>query len=241
MKTTQILLTLQLITQIGAFTIHQFSPSTPSKTQLKAAPSSVEDLLSKPQVWDPIKKELDHVPVFSCANDQGQPLQYSLGDKPVAFFFCDIDAATAELEKAKSETKLDGLRILPFPLGEAFEMGGKQMAAIVPSANSLEAAGAPAGLNPIGQQVPLFGCMEIVSNQPDGTTMTPLFFTFEEAENAMKMALGEAGVNAGGDKKFEVTVMPLVKAVQVMASDEQKSFIFEAPTSSLDYLRNSMS
>lgn len=241
MKSAQIAVILQFITQVGAFTIHQFRTTSlsPVKTQLRAGPSSVEELLSTPEVWDPIKKELDHVPVFSCANEEGQPLQYKLGENPVAFFFCDISAAKSELEKAKTATKLNGLTILPFPLGEIFEMGGKQMAAIIPSAGALEAAGAPQGLNPVGQQVPLFGCMEIAANQPDGTSMTPLFFTFEEAEAAMNMAL-EAGGGGKNDSKFEVTVVPLVKAVQTMASNTEKSFIFEAPTSSLDYLRSSM-
>jgi hypothetical protein len=235
MKGTQFLLLLQLIAQVGAFTIQQFAP--PITTQLKAAPSSIEELISTPASWDPIKKELDHVPVFSCANDQGQPLQYNMGGGPIAFFFCDINAAKEELEKAKTETKLDGLNLLPFPLGEVFEMGAKQMAAIIPSTKALEAAGAPQGLNPMGQQVPLFGCMEIAATQPDGTTMTPLFFTYEEAENAMNMALKEAG---GGDAKFEVTVMPLVKSVQTMATNSEKSFIFEAPEDSLNYLRSTM-
>ena len=226
---------VQLLSIADAFTVNRFVPKISS--HLRAAPSSVEELLTMEEVWGPIKKELDHVPVFSTANSQGQPLQYNVGGDPVGFFFCDVDAAKAELEKAKEETKMDGLQILPFPLGEIFEMGGKKLAAIIPGAEALEAAGAPKDINPVGQQVPLFGCMEITANQPDGTEKTPLFFTYKEAEAAMNMALDSAG---GGDQKFEITVMPLVKAVQTMASNNEKSYMFESPESSLVYLKSTM-
>eukprot|EP00551_Chaetoceros_affinis_P001170 CAMPEP_0203643126 /NCGR_PEP_ID=MMETSP0088-20131115/8564_1 /ASSEMBLY_ACC=CAM_ASM_001087 /TAXON_ID=426623 /ORGANISM="Chaetoceros affinis, Strain CCMP159" /LENGTH=238 /DNA_ID=CAMNT_0050499213 /DNA_START=22 /DNA_END=738 /DNA_ORIENTATION=+ len=233
--TTYIFTALHLIASVGAFTVNQLSLPI-RRTQLGAAPSSVEELISMPETWGPIKQELDHVPVFSCANDQGQPLQYNLGGKPVAFFFLDIDAAKDELEKAKTEAKLEGLSLLPFPLGEIFEMGAKQMAVIIPSSSALNAAGAPPGMNPIGQQVPLFGCMEIAATQPDGTSMTPMFFSQDEAESAMNMALSEAG---GGDSsKFKVNVVPLVQAVQLGATNKEKTFIFEAPKSSLEYLRS---
>ncbi len=88
----------------------------------------------------------------------------------------------------------------------------------------------------MGQQLPLFGCMEIQSTQPDGKSMTPLFFNYEEAEAAMNMALSGAG---GADtSKFKVSVVPLVQAVQTAATNKEKSFIFEAPEKSLEYLRS---
>lgn len=237
MQASLIILIFHFIVQVGAFTIQPFA-SSPFKTQLQAGPSSAEELISSPDIWDPIKQELDKIPVFGCTNDKGQPLQYNIGDKPLGVFFCDVNAAKVELEKAQADTKLDGLQILPFPLGEVFEMGAKQMAVVVPSAQALEEAGAPKGLNPLGQQVPMFGCMEISADQPDGTSRTPLFMSFDEAEAVMKMAVD--GIGAGEDSKFEVTVMPLVKAVQNMATNPEKSYIFEAPKSSLEYLRNSM-
>ncbi len=235
---------------VGAFTIHSFttkSHSSPSKLYSSTPPSSLQELLSNSSKWTPIKQELDHVPIFTITNDQNQPLQYNVGGtKTFAFFFIDVDAVKNELTKAKGETNMesDTLQITPFPLGEIFELAAKEMAVIVPSVQGLEGAGAPKGLNPIGQQVPLFGCMDIQVNVGSGDgdsmmTSTPLFFTFEEAENAMNMALGEAGGSDGG-KKFEVTVMPLVKAVQTMVMNENKSFLLEAPKSSLDYLRGSM-
>ena len=110
------------------------------------------------------------------------------------------------------------------------------MAAIVPGAGALEAAGAPKDINPVGQQVPLFGCMEIQADQPDGISKTPLFFTYGEAEAAMQMAVQAAG----GDQKFEITVMPLVKAVQNMATDGEKAYLFEAPEASLVYLQSKL-
>ena len=49
---------------------------------------------------------------------------------------------------------MSGLTITPFPVGEIFEMGVKKQALLVPSQDAIEAAGAPAGMNPVGQQVP---------------------------------------------------------------------------------------
>ena len=43
--------------------------------------------------------------------------------------------------------------------------------------------------------------------------------------------------NSGDEKiKFDVTVMPLAGAVQMQASNSDKSFTYVAPRSSLDYL-----
>ena len=235
MSTVRLIHFLQLIFVVGAFTVNRHPLQI--NTGLGAAPSSVEELISMPDVWGPIKAELDHVPVFSTANSQGQPLSYTVGSSSVGLFFCDIDAAKAELEKAKTETKMEGLQILPFPLGEIFEMGGKKMAAIIPGAAALEAAGAPKDINPVGQQVPLFGCMEIQADF-DGTSKTPLFFTYQEAEDAMNMALQGA---EEGEQKFEVTVMPLVRAVQTMATNKDKSYILDIKDGKVNQQKQSWS
>lgn len=203
---------------------------------LHAAPKSLQDLLDTPSLWDPIKNDLNAVPAFACANDQGQPLQYDIGTGPLAFFFLDINAAKDELRKAQKETAMEGLTLVPFPLGEVFEMGAKQMALIVPSQKSLEDAGAPCGINPLGQQVPLFGCMDMTQNRPDGTSMVPLFLSMEEAREAMDMAL--QSVPDGDKGQFDITVIPLAGAVQMQATRSDRSFTYVLPTSSMDYLRS---
>jgi hypothetical protein len=158
------------------------------------------------------------------------------GPGPLAFFFLDIDAAKEDLEKAKQETKMDGLNLVPFPLGEVFEMAAKQMALIVPSQKSLEDAGAPPGMNPVGQQVPLFGCMDMTQDRLDGTSMVPLFLSMEEAKNAMNMAM--EGIPDAEKSRLDVSVIPLAGAIQKQATKSDVSFTYEPPASSLEYLRS---
>ena len=162
-------------------------------------------------------------------------MQYDVvGSGPLAFFFLDINAAKDELQKAQEDTKMEGLNLVPFPLGDVFEMGAKQLAMIVPSQKAIEDAGAPSGMKPMGQQVPLFGCMDVTEDLADGSSMVPLFLSMDEAKAAMDMALTE--VPEEEKAKFDVTVMPLAGAVQMQASNSDKSFTYVAPRSSLDYL-----
>jgi hypothetical protein len=117
-----------------------------------------------------------------------------------------------------------------------FEMAAKQMALIIPSQKSIEDAGAPSGMSPLGQQVPLFGCMDMTQNRPDGTSMVPLFLSMDEAKEAMDMAL--QAVPDEEKSKFDISVIPLAGAVQMQATRSDKSFTYVPPTSSMDYLRS---
>lgn len=247
-----LLILSNLLALVNGFSIHQrqtgIQPLLPATsvvvrashplTRLHATPppKSLEHLIATPSMWDPIKNDLNAVPAFACANDQGQPLQYNVGSGPLAFFFLDIKAAKEELEKARQDTKLDGLNLIPFPLGEVFEMGAKQMALIVPSQKSIEDAGAPPLMNPLGQQVPLFGCMDMTQNRPDGSSMVPLFLSMEEAKEAMDMALQT--VPDAEKSQFDISVIPLAGAVQMQATRSDRSFTYVPPTSSIDYLRS---
>jgi hypothetical protein len=237
-STTLSILLLNLASLASGFTIQRKSLSTrksfSTSSCLHAAPDSLQDLVNTSNLWDPIKNDLNSVPAFACTNDQGQPMQYDVGSGPLAFFFLDVDAAKVELQKAKEDTKMEGLNIVPFPLGEVFEMGVKELAMIVPSQKCIEDAGAPSGMNPMGQQVPLFGCLDMTEDLADGTSMVPLFLSMDEAKEAMNMAL--ADVPEAEKVKFDVTIMPLAGAVQMQASNSDKSFTYVAPRSSLDYL-----
>lgn len=205
----------------------------PICTKLHAGPTNLVDLITQESLWNPIKTELNAVPVFCCSNDKGQPLQYSLGDSKVAFFFCDVDAAKAELEKAKKDTGLEGLAISPVPLGEVFEIAAKQEAVIIPSTEALEAAGAPAGMEPLGQQVPLFGCDDMKQDRPDGSSVTPFFVDVADADEQIEKAADSAGEN-GPD--LEMKILPLMKAVQLAATSDT-NYAFVPPEKSMDYLR----
>ena len=156
---------------------------------------------------------------------------------PLAFFYLDVNAAQVELKKAEEETKMEGLNLTPFPLGEVFEMGVKKLGIVIPAQDAIEAAGAPAGMSPVGQQVPLFGCMDMVENLPDGSMMVPMFFNKGEAESAMNMAV--AGLDDEAEKaKFKVDVMPLAGAVQMQVQEfGKRSFTYVPDSAALDYLR----
>lgn len=186
--------------------------------------------------WPAIKEDMNTVPVFCCANGEGQPLQYQVKEYQLAFFFCDVNAAKMELAKAKEETSIKGLDIVPYPLGEVFEMQSHNQAIIVPSVKSLADAGVPAEVDPIGQQIPLFACMEIMQELEDGTAVLPLFFKLEEAQ----AALGSAIQADGGDvKDFEISGLSLEKAVEQLATiPETPAFQFITPAASIEHIEN---
>lgn len=189
--------------------------------------------------WPVIKKDMNTVPVFCCANGEGQPLKYQVKDFQLAFFFCDVGAAKVELEKAKRETSIQGLDIVPYPLGEVFEMASENQAIIIPSAKSLADAGVPSEVDPVGQGVPLFACMEIMQELEDGTAVLPLFFKLEEAQAALSMAIQADG---GNPKDFEISGLSLEKAVETLATvPDTPAFQFITPASSIEHIENYLS
>ncbi|CAB9497003.1 expressed unknown protein [Seminavis robusta] len=205
---------------------------------LLASPSTPEEMFAS-QGWKPIRAELDTLPVFCVANEKGQPLQYNVNDETtMPFFYCDVKAAQEELVKAKADLPADkslGLGIIPFPLGNAFELMASNQAAVIPSADSLEAAGAPKGVNPLGQQIPLFCCMDIMQESPNtGKPVLPIFMVHKEAKEAMEQA-----VAVDGGEGFEIVSLSLPRAVEMLASNEDApSFHFLPPRDSIDYIQN---
>jgi hypothetical protein len=74
--------------------------------------------------WEPIQRDLDELPVFTCANEQGKPLAYTIETTSsdvatftVPCFYCDVDDAQEELRKARENTGLSNLDLIPFPMG----------------------------------------------------------------------------------------------------------------------------
>lgn len=173
--------------------------------------------------------------------EQGQPLQYDLGSGPVACFYCDVNDAKEELAKAITETKLEGLDIIPFPMGDIYESRVQQKCMIIPGKKALTAAGAPEGSNPIGQQVPLFGCMQIMQESQDGKKVLPLFMDFDEAQDAMELALKMDGGDATG---FEVVGLSMERAVEQLASvgetEEVPAYQFIPTASSLKHIEENL-
>lgn len=229
---------ISTITLLSISTSSAFAPSLNKATvsRLHAGPSSMEELFEAKEIWDPIKKELNAVPVFSCSNEKGQPMQYGVGGSNVAFFFTDVFAAKVELEKSKDETKMDNLNLLPFPLGEVVEMAAKKSALIIPSEGSLMAAGAPKGTNPLGQILPLFCYTELSQDRDDGSSLTPLFISKADAEAALKLALEGTGEDISS---FDLQIYPLTQAIQVVARSEgKKAYTFVPDADAIEFLRS---
>ena len=205
--------------------------------------SSSSDSLFESEGWKPIEKDLNQVPIFTVATAEGNPLAYQLDVKgksyTVPFFYCDVDAAVQELEASRNNTQLEGIDLIPFPLGKAFQLWANDQAVIIPSKEAIMQAGAPPGTNPVGQQVPMFACMEISEEGPDGKPRLPLFMSLEDANAALKEA-----VEADGGKvdDFEVVCLSLNRAIdQLASSPEAAAFRFLPPSKSMQYISEYLS
>ena len=217
-------------------------PSVPQKTTSiqsteGASVGSAEDLFAS-AAWQPIERDMNALPVFTCANAEGNPLAYTL-DTPdgksytVPFFFTDVDDCQDELDRAKEKGATD-LSVIPYPLGKAFQLWALDKAVIVPNKEAVVQAGAPPGVNPIGQQVPLFACMDIMRSTEDGGSVLPMFMTYADAEMALKEAVGNDGGNVDD---FEVVSLSLNKAVeQLVNNPETPSFQFVASEKSFNFI-----
>mmetsp|Transcript_17156 Transcript_17156/g.31055 ORF Transcript_17156/g.31055 Transcript_17156/m.31055 type:complete len:251 (+) Transcript_17156:40-792(+) len=232
---------LGVVSVAKGFVVHRGAPPTRQSIQLQAAADGAGDSneerrkrLFESKGWPQIKEDMNTVPVFCCANGEGQPLKYQVNEYELAFFYCHVPDAKRELAKAKEETSIPGLDIVPYPLGEVFEMVSENQAIIVPGAEDLSAAGCPAEVSPIGQQIPLFACMDIMQELEDGTAVLPLFFKLEEAKAALSMALKADG---GDAKDFEITGLSLERAVEALATvPETPAFQFITPAASIEHI-----
>ena len=201
--------------------------------------SSPNDLFES-QGWQSIKSELDECPVFSVADEEGNPIKYTIenkaGDsKSVPLFYTHVEDAKIELQKAKEKNPMPGIDLNPYPLGEIFKMWAKDEAVLVPNKASIVNAGAPPNAVAIGQQVPLFGCMEIANEGADGKPVLPLFFELEDAREAVGEAVGADG---GVADDFEIIAMNLNEAVGLLSNSKESAFMFIPPASSLRHIRD---
>ena len=120
-----------LLTGTAQSFLPKVSSSYTSTSTLLRQSSKPNELFDSPG-WEDIKKELDQVPIFAVANEEGQPIKYTIKKKDEAFevacFYTHVSDALTELEKAKENTPLPGMDINPYPLGGIFEMWAKDSA-----------------------------------------------------------------------------------------------------------------
>ena len=202
--------------------------------------------------WKRIENDLDRFPIWTVATADGDPLAYTVtvpaqSTYTVPFFWCDVSDALQELENSRANTQLDGLDIIPFPLGTAFKMWVGDSAVIVPSRASILQAGqgesgasSASNSSPIGQQVPMWTCLEISEEDEEtGRPLLPIFMALDDANAAVTEAVRTDG---GKLDDFEVVCLSLNGAIEqlVTVPEETPSFHFIPPSTSMDYIEESV-
>jgi len=199
-------------------------------TRLRAGGDAILDAPN----WPSVKRVLDELPVFTCANAQGQPLQYERGGQPLALFYSCIEACREELKLAKEEWPNLELDIVPIGLGEAFRLHREGAGVLIPAKDAVVAAGAPPEAPPMGQEMPLFACMEMAREGPNGTPQLPLFLSHAEA----KAAIDDAVAADGGGATLDLVCLSLNKALEQLVTQDEQAFAFVAPEASLAHIRS---
>jgi hypothetical protein len=193
--------------------------------------------------WAQLTQELDGIPAFACANALGESLCYA-DDRlqgtpavglPLKVFYAELSAALQALASAEALYPSQELQLISEGLGSAFRQSCEGSAILIPSSRELEVAGAPAGMPPAGQPLPLFAYEELCWEEPDDSLQFPLFMSSDEASAAAI----EAVARDGGDlRALEMVCLPLPQAVETALMDVQApDFTFVAPAASLEYLR----
>ena len=189
--------------------------------------------------WPALQKELDAMPIWSVANEQGQPLQYEIDGNPIALFYVDVEAAKKELAKSQGQFPELNCDLIPVGLGGAYKLSCEDKALIVPGTSELTAAGAPAGVPAMGQPLPLFACMEM-SRDSDTGPVLPLFVSYDDCQ----AAVDKATAADAPEEPLEIVGLSLPSVVAKLSSVTEGSsalgFAFVPPSAStahiLEYL-----
>jgi len=218
----------------------------PVRVRCSAAPSAVA--FSSP-AWERLQKHLDTLPVFTCVNERGEPLGYERDGQQLAIYFADVERAQQELATKSEQFPALRLRLLGAGLGAVFREHTAGSALLVPS----QAALAGAGDEWDSETLPLYTCLSLSSQAPEGTGLdlepgtptTPLFMSPEDAQASLEAALGAARQNGLPDAQLaqmQLACTSLPLAVELVLSGREvetcgNAFQFVAPRSSLVYLR----
>jgi len=196
--------------------------------------SAAADLLSGPG-WQALKTELDRLPVFTVANERGQPLEFEIdGRDKQAVFYADVRAAQIELAKAQDAFPDLGCDLIPVGLGSAYALSCEGKAVVLPATEDLVAAGAPPAAMTVGQAMPFFACFDIGSTSAEGKPMLPLFMSHADCKSAVAAA-EQADQEAG----LEIVGLSLPGVVERLApvAHEEQAFSFIPRATSTKYIQ----
>ena len=184
--------------------------------------------------WPQLQANLDKLPMFTVANQEGKPLQYEVGEKPLAVFYADVDAAKKELAQSLSQFPDLGCDLIPVGLGSAYKLTCEGKAMIVPGLADLVAAGAPEGAEPMGQELPLFACMDMSQAGKNGPVL-PLFVSHADCAAAVEQATAAESP----EEPLEISCLSLPSVVERLASVAMPGtggFEFMAPDKTLQHI-----
>lgn len=187
------------------------------------------------KAWAVLSSQLDGLPVFTVADIEGRPLQYEVDGQSKAMFYADVDAAKMELEQARTKfPEMDGLDLIPVGVGSAYKLSYEDKAVVLPSTADLTAAGAPAGASAINQALPLFACMEMSQEGPQGPVL-PLFMSWADCA----AAVSQATQTDAPEEKLEIVGLSLASVVERLSSIDPTAapaYIFVPPSASAKFI-----
>ena len=109
----------------------------------------------------------------------------------MAIFYTDVAAATEQYVAARDTFPDLCCDIVTVGLGSAYKLSCEGNAMVVPGAADLRGAGAPEGAQPMGQELPLFACMELRHEGDDGPKV-PLYVSHADCAAAVAQAPGRS-------------------------------------------------
>lgn len=204
-------------------------------TGLRRVPSPMMNAPTVPltdsPAWSKVQGMLDAYPVFTLANENEKPLQYEVNGQPMAMFYADVDVAKDQLKAAKGQNPELKCDIQPFGLGAAYALSTQGKATLVPGIAELTAAGMPPGLSAVGQELPLFACMEMKRETEEGAELIPLFMSVDDCEEAVKEAREK-------DAALQISPLSLSSVVEHLSTlaDDAQAFDFVAPSRSTTHI-----
>ena len=186
--------------------------------------------------WPQLQGALDKLPVFTVANQEGKPLQYEIQGTPLAVFYADVEAAKMELAAAQRQYPDIGCDLIPVGLGSAYRLSCDGKAMLVPGVAELRAAGAPEDAQPMGQDLPLFACMEMSVEGAEGRQELPLFLSYADCQ----AAVGRTNdADPDDETPLEISGLSLPSVVERLSSLAEPSsggFSFQAPSASMRHI-----